>query len=200
MPVTTSKNATGVQGNFVAWDFIKSNVTAPDETLRNGEHSAAMLQPGAISTAAPLNIKPYQLSFKVFNPTNVDAKLSVSTSADGTTWTDLGNVTSQVNAKTNTTLNFALTGVNSALYYRVIMGGGSKTKPIYIDDITFFYDEEITTLQGDVDGNGLVNGSDVTALYNHLLNNAATGGNADVDNNGVVNGSDVTALYNLLLK
>jgi hypothetical protein len=55
-------------------------------------------------------------------------------------------------------------------------------------------------LPGDVDGNNLVNGSDVTALYNHLLNGAEVGGNADVDGNGTVNGSDVTALYNLLLK
>ena len=56
-----------------------------------------------------------------------------------------------------------------------------------------------SSLAGDVDGNGLVNGSDVTALYNHLLNGNATGGNADVDGNKVVNGSDVTALYNILL-
>ena len=55
-------------------------------------------------------------------------------------------------------------------------------------------------LQGDVDGNGVVNGSDVTALYNHLLNGVEPTGNADVDGNGTVNGSDVTALYNLLLK
>ena len=54
-------------------------------------------------------------------------------------------------------------------------------------------------LQGDVDGNGVVNGSDVTALYNKLLNGTNPNGNPDVDGNGVVNGSDVTALYNLLL-
>ena len=52
---------------------------------------------------------------------------------------------------------------------------------------------------GDVDGNGVVNGSDVTALYNYLLNGAAVAGEADVDGNGTVNGSDVTALYNMLL-
>ena len=50
-----------------------------------------------------------------------------------------------------------------------------------------------------MDGNGLVNGSDVTTLYNFLLNGATVGGNADVDGNGTINGSDVTALYNILL-
>ena len=55
-------------------------------------------------------------------------------------------------------------------------------------------------ITGDVDGNGVVNGSDVTALYNFLLNGVQPQGNADVDGNGTINGSDVTALYNLLLK
>ena len=61
------------------------------------------------------------------------------------------------------------------------------------------YDAVPALQPGDVDGNGLVNGSDVTALYNALLNGAAAAGSVDVDGNGVVNGSDVTALYNLLL-
>ena len=60
--------------------------------------------------------------------------------------------------------------------------------------------EPRTALEGDVDGNGVVNGSDVTALYNYLLNGAVPAGQPDVDGNGTVNGSDVTALYNLLLK
>ena len=55
-------------------------------------------------------------------------------------------------------------------------------------------------LPGDVDGNGVVNGSDVTALYNYLLNGAVPAGVADVDGNNTINGSDVTALYNMLLR
>ena len=58
---------------------------------------------------------------------------------------------------------------------------------------------DMTVLRYDVDGNGTVNGSDVTALYNVLLADAVVAGNADVDGNGVVNGADVTALYNYLL-
>ena len=52
---------------------------------------------------------------------------------------------------------------------------------------------------GDVDGSGVVNGSDVTALYNKLLDDIQPVGDADVDCNGLVNGADVTALYNALL-
>ena len=52
---------------------------------------------------------------------------------------------------------------------------------------------------GDVNGDGTVNGTDVTALYNALLNNEEPAGNGDVNGDGNINGTDVTALYNLLL-
>ena len=55
------------------------------------------------------------------------------------------------------------------------------------------------TIPGDVNGDGIVSGADVTALYNVLLDNAIVAGNADVNGDGVVSGADVTALYNLLL-
>ena len=69
------------------------------------------------------------------------------------------------------------------------------TGTIKIDDVM----KRTAAMQGDVDGNGIVNGSDVTALYNRLLNEVVPAGDADVDRNGTINGSDVTALYNLLL-
>ena len=55
---------------------------------------------------------------------------------------------------------------------------------------------------GDVNGDGNVNGSDVTALYNYLLNGEPVKGNPNVDgdSDGAVNGADVTALYNILLQ
>ena len=57
---------------------------------------------------------------------------------------------------------------------------------------------EIATV-GDVDGNYIVNGADVTSLYNRLLDGTNCKGNPDVNGDGTVNGTDVTALYNLLL-
>ena len=53
---------------------------------------------------------------------------------------------------------------------------------------------------GDVDGNGTVNVSDVTALVNMILGVVPKDDvRADVDGNGTVNVSDVTALVNLIL-
>ena len=57
-------------------------------------------------------------------------------------------------------------------------------------------------LKGDVDGNGIVNGADVVALYNYILNGEPVKGdpNVDGDADGLVNGQDVVALYNILLQ
>ena len=58
------------------------------------------------------------------------------------------------------------------------------------------------SLRGDVDGNGVVNISDVTALINYLLTDDDTNVNlaaADVDNSNSVNISDVTTIINYLL-
>ena len=60
-------------------------------------------------------------------------------------------------------------------------------------------DELPPALKGDVNGDGQVNGSDVTALYEVILNNKEVAGNPDVNGDGNVNGTDVTVLYNLLL-
>ncbi|MBP5561855.1 MAG: Ig-like domain-containing protein [Muribaculaceae bacterium] len=60
--------------------------------------------------------------------------------------------------------------------------------------------DEPEPLQGDVNGDGVVSGADVTALYNVLLDDATVAGNADVNGDGVVSGADVTALYNILLE
>jgi len=57
----------------------------------------------------------------------------------------------------------------------------------------------VSTLEGDVNGDKIANGSDVTALYDILLEAKPAPFGADVNEDGQVNGSDVTALYNLLL-
>jgi len=53
---------------------------------------------------------------------------------------------------------------------------------------------------GDVNQDGSVNASDVTALYNYILNGNETFlSTSDVNNDGSVNASDVTAVYNIIL-
>ena len=58
----------------------------------------------------------------------------------------------------------------------------------------------VVVVAGDVNGDGEVTGSDVTALYNHILFNEDTPTfNGDQNGDGEVTGSDVTAVYNIIL-
>lgn len=76
------------------------------------------------------------------------------------------------------------------------------------DDPNYFKNYSVCPLEvkpqsivGDIDGNGEVNVSDVTALINHILNAATYESTlCDIDGNGEVNVTDVTALINILLR
>ena len=53
---------------------------------------------------------------------------------------------------------------------------------------------------GDVNGDGVVNSADVTALYKFILNNdSSTTVNGDQNGDGVINSADVTAVYGIIL-
>ncbi len=55
-------------------------------------------------------------------------------------------------------------------------------------------------IPGDVNGDGTVTASDVTLLYNIILNNDYTNvANADQDGDGNITAGDITAVYNILL-
>ena len=76
------------------------------------------------------------------------------------------------------------------------------------DDPNYFNNYSVCPLEvkpqstvGDIDGNGEVNTSDVTALINHILHAATYESSlCDIDGNGEVNVTDVTALINILLR
>ena len=62
---------------------------------------------------------------------------------------------------------------------------------------------EVTVMLGDVNGDGVVNVSDATALINYLVNEGAAApivfDNADMNGDGLLNVSDATNLINQLL-
>ncbi len=55
------------------------------------------------------------------------------------------------------------------------------------------------TYHYDVNGDGVVTASDVTALYDYMLGNVPGGDQFDVNGDGVVTAADVTALYDSML-
>ena len=79
-------------------------------------------------------------------------------------------------------LNTSTVGSNTTQVWSNLSGMGGDSTP------------------GDVNGDGEVTGSDVTALYNYLLfNNSSAIVNGDQNGDGAITGSDVTAVYNILL-
>ncbi|MBP5561775.1 MAG: chitobiase/beta-hexosaminidase C-terminal domain-containing protein [Muribaculaceae bacterium] len=79
-----------------------------------------------------------------------------------------------------------------------IVGSHYNIGTIYYLQPTKF-ERYIPAIWGDVNGDLLVNGADVTALYGVLLDGNEVEGEPDVNSDGVVNGTDVTVLYNILL-
>jgi len=78
--------------------------------------------------------------------------------------------------------------------------GSANTE--YGDIISFVYNSGTApiVIVGDVNGDGSVNASDVTALYNYILNGDITFiATSDVNNDGSINASDITAVYNIIL-
>ena len=58
---------------------------------------------------------------------------------------------------------------------------------------------QIPAVDGDVNGDGFVTTSDVTALYNYLLNGDATYfATSDVDGDGYITVGDITYVYNII--
>ena len=66
--------------------------------------------------------------------------------------------------------------------------------------VAHFEAPEQPPISGDVNGDGVVNSADVTALYNVILNGDDSYGKAaDVNNDGAITAGDVTAVYNIIL-
>ena len=198
MAVTTNKNLKQVQGNFAKWNFTSSNVTAPGTDLCNGEHAVAMVKPSIIAMDEPLMVKAFRFEFMAFNTSSADAKFTLYSSTDGSTWTKVNTDYLSVNANETASMHLEL-DMAVPTYFRLAMSGGSGNQPCYVDDIKFYYHEEFSTVVGDVTGDGMVDISDVNALINMMLGKISPTPEADITGDGNVDISDVNAVINLML-
>ena len=90
-----------------------------------------------------------------------------------------------------------------AVMYRIAMVSGSKTVASFVDNVSTYYTEkgQQTSLPGDINSDGEVNVSDVTALINKILGTSDySDAVCDINGDGEINVSDVTALINQILK
>ncbi len=198
MGTTSATGSTNVRGRFCSWNFTKCGVAAPGKDACDGTYSVAMKKPSAITTAEPITINPFMISVYFFNPTSTTAKFKVQYSIDKTEWEDLGEVNVQTSAEGKA--SFKMPTLSEPAYFRVSQVGGSTTAKVYVDNISFSYYKEAGEV-GDINGDGTVDVSDVTALINKILGTSDyTDEVCDINGDGEINVSDVTQLINQILQ
>ncbi len=212
MPVTTTTNATDVEGYFANWSFNKSGVRAPGSDKANGYNSVMMKLPSQFQSTTPIYYNIYLASMTVFNTTSSNAKFSLEYSTDdGATWlkamTPANQVAAEVGSKTTGTCYWTLNLSNrKGAIFRISQTAGNKNSAVYVDDLTFYYTGEEGGPDmhepGDVNGDGEINIADVNAVISIIL----TGDGpdeviqyADVNEDGEINIADVNMLIAMIL-
>jgi lysophospholipase L1-like esterase len=140
-------------------------------------------------------------------------------SVDGTTYNDLGEAW-QMTANVATPLSFTLPvdAIGKELVYVRIMGTGTEllsdkyafnagefcglkyatNSESGVGNVYILGDAQVTGIKGDVNGDGIVNGTDIQAVINFIV--AGTyDEKADVNQDKIVNGTDIQEIINIIV-
>ena len=206
MPPSTTGRAANVQGNFSTWTFANCNVVNAPDSVCNGRRAVALINPCNFYMTQALPATPFLLSYHAYNYSGTTAKLRVEyKDPDATSWTTLN--TQDVPSGTDQVVSCSI-DISGNKVFRFSQPGGNKTKPVYIDDITFYYMGDdvpvhhFDDLRGDINGDGLVDVADVNELVNIILGKVTTGVDltvSDLSGDGIVDVADVNELINIIL-
>lgn len=208
MPVGATRNEKDVQSLLYRWDFTQSSVMEPaDKSLCHGNHALGMTSPSMISATSDLYLKGmYLVTCYVNNPTTAVAKLKLSMSTDhGETWQTVyapdDTESQQIAAKSETEMSW---GVNTSkpVRFRLNQLAGAKRDNIFVDDISFYYDDSqpsdevvVTSVEITPNSTDAKVGDQIQLTANVLPNNATNRSVswrtsneeiAQVDNKGLV--------------
>lgn len=200
---TTTVSST-VKGKFTTWQ-LKSNAKVAEtggENAGNGSRACSMLRNSEI-ISGKLPWAAHSLSFTFYNPTAKVANVRTYFRAPGSTvWATLKNddglETVIVEAGTNAKIEIS-TIFEEGTDVRIVESTGHLSSLCYVDDITFVVPVEEEAILGDINGDGVVDVTDVTTLINEVLSPAGLKG-ADVNGDGDVDVTDVTTLINMVLE
>ena len=212
MPVTTSTNATDVEGDFANWSFNKSGVRAPGEGKADGENSVMMKLPSNFYSVTPIYYNIYMASLMVFNTSSTTAKYTLEYSTDGgENWTKAlsasGNDGAEVSGKTIGQCYWQLDLKNyEGSQFRIAQVGGNKNTATYVDNFSLYYTGAEggpdMGVPGDVNNDGEINIADVNTVIAVILAGSAvdeTNKAADVNNDGEINIADINAVIAFIL-
>ncbi|MCQ2290455.1 MAG: phosphodiester glycosidase family protein [Muribaculaceae bacterium] len=136
-----------------------------------------------------LGLRPngQKMSYQTLTPDTVIAGKMIQLELPTSSWIDADDM-----------MNYPI--VLSTIQLNMGTSTTGKEYTIDFDGFELVYDAVVDEKKGDVDGNGEVNVSDVTALINKILSLADFSDTVcDINADGVVNVSDVTALINIIL-
>lgn len=204
----TSGDNTSTGGSNAAWSGDSTFPTVNSAYKAGGVVKIGNSRGAGSITSVPLNAdagKEVEVTFDVKGWTSVEGKIVVTVGSESQTVTYEAVMSSS--EFENKSVTFTLTDDNPSLTL------ASTAKRAFIDNVrvstvanTIYYSDytlyptATMPLVGDVNEDGEVNVSDVTALVAHILGNAEYDVTlCDLNEDGEVNVSDVTALVALIL-
>ena len=208
MPVGETLNERDVPGVYAHWNFYNCAVVDTAQVAEG--HAVAMRSGSYFNTVENLNKIPMVVRFKIYNPTSTGVKFTPQYSKNnGSSWRGLDEYPYDFYVAAGGTVTASITSLptNVPIMLRIKQTEGSSSEYCYVDDIEICYEntwepEEPEYELGDVNGDGAINISDVTALINYLLTKDPSTiviEAADLNGDQNVNISDATALINRLL-
>ena len=205
MPVGATLNEQGVAGVYATWNFY--NCAVVDTAQVGNGHVVAMRNGSYFNTAENLNKIPMVVRFTIYNPTSTGVMFTPQYSKDnGKKWRGLDEYPYDYYVAAGATAVATITTLptNIPIMLRIKQTSGSSSEYCFIDNVEICYEATWTpeVSHGDVNGNGIINMDDLTALINYLVYGDMTGIDpvgADVNGNGVINMDDLTALINILV-
>ena len=209
MPVGATLNERGVAGVYATWDFY--NCAVVDTAQVGNGHVVAMKNGSYFNTVENLNKIPKVVRFKIYNPTSTGVYITPQYSNNnGGRWRSLDTYPYDFYLAAGTEASATITSLptNTPIMLR-LKCQGSSTEYCYIDDIEICYEntwtpepEEPDFILGDVDGNGRVEVTDVTALINYIMSEGAIEINedaADLSDDDEISITDLTMLINMIM-
>ncbi len=206
MPCSNNKYETDVSGAFSQWDFNKCNVVAPDDTtMCQGSQALAMYKNGEALMTDTLTYSLNRITLRATNPNNTVGMLHLYYMLPGSEWQEALDINQQLGvmlvAATTMQCMYDLQ-LDERVLLKLVLTGGSSTKACYIDDVTLLCTTDLnggTLLPGDLNGDGVIDVTDVNIIINVILGKAADDGCCDLNNDDAVDVTDVNMLINIIL-
>ena len=205
---STAATQTDVQGNFAKWTFRNCNVAAVTEG--SSTRSMKMKSGSAFMMSTPFVSDAYQLTLTIRNTTSSAAKFVLKQLVgDESDWTkattvpDAAHVSTLSVPKNSTVTHSWPITLNGVQPLKLFLNMTSGSSPVYVDDFTLYYtDTSIQVIEGDVNADGAVDGTDINILVAIILGNddaANYNGRADLNGDGIVDVIDLNREINFIL-